>query len=96
MSPQRDGARLICHGHDKFPVSHEAIPLGRLQVHGYEQVIVAAADRARQVLVLYSIEELRLIHMAAESVSHTVVSQSTHRAIQLQRMVVKLQQVSTF
>lgn len=95
MSPQCDGACLICHGHNKLLVSHEAVPLGRLQVHGDEQVVVAAADWARQVRVLYSIEELRLVHVAAEGVGYTVVSQSTHRAIQLERVVVKLQQVGT-
>lgn len=95
MSLQCDGECLIRHGHNKLLVSHEAVSLGRLQVHGDEQVVVAAADRARQVRVLDSVEELRLVHMAAEGVGHTVVSQSAHRAIQLERVVVKLQQVGT-
>lgn len=93
MSRQRDGARLIRHGNDELLVGHESVPLGRLQVHGDEQVVVATADRSRQVRVLDCVEELRLIHVAAEGVGYAVVSQSTHGAIELQRVVVELQQV---
>lgn len=62
-------------------------------MHADEQVVEAAPHRPGKVSVLYGVEELRLVYMAAQGMSHAVVPQRTHRAIQLQRVVVELQQV---
>lgn len=91
ISVQSNTACFIRHRNNKLLVGSQPVPLGRLQVHADEQVIEAAPHWPRQVGVLYGIEELRFIHMAAQSVSHTVVSQSAHWAVQLQRVIVELQ-----
>lgn len=60
-----DTESLFSHGHYKLPVGAQTCPFGRLQVDADEQVIVATAERSRQVGVLNGIEKLRFIHMAA-------------------------------
>lgn len=90
---QSDAASVIRHRDDELLVGSQAVPLGRLQVHADEQVIEAAPHGSGQVGVLDGIEELRLVYVAAQSVSHAVVPQGAHRAIQLQRVVVELEQV---
>lgn len=75
---QSDAPCFICHWNYEFLVGSQPVPLSRLQVHADKQVIKATPHWSGQVRVLYGIEELGLIHVAAQSVSHTVVSQSTH------------------
>lgn len=75
---QSDAPCFICHWNDEFFVGAESVPLSGLQMHADEQVVEAAPHWSRQVGVLYGVEELRLIHVAAQSVSNTVVSQRAH------------------
>lgn len=93
---QLDAQSLFSHGDNKLPVGTEACPLGRLQVNANEQVIVTAAERPRQVGVLGSVEELGLVHVAAQGVSHSIVAQGTHGAVEHQRVIVELHQILTF
>lgn len=90
-----DAQRLLGHGHDELPVGAQPGALGRLQVDADEQVVVAAAQRAGQVRVLGGVEQLRLVHMAAQGVSHAVVAQSADGAVEHERVVVELHQVQT-
>lgn len=55
---QSDAERLLCHGNNELAVGAQAVALGGLQVDADEQVVVAAAQRARQVSVLNGIEKL--------------------------------------
>lgn len=58
-----------------------------------EDVIESLSQHAREVLVVDGVEELWLIHVAAEGVSHTGVSEGTEGTVQLQRVVMELLQV---
>ncbi len=62
---QHDTACVVCHWNDELLVGSQPVPLGRLQVHADEQVIEAAPHWSGQVGVLYGVEELGFIHMAA-------------------------------
>ncbi|TNN51115.1 hypothetical protein EYF80_038692 [Liparis tanakae] len=75
---QSDAARFVRHRDDEFLVGSQSVPLGGLQVHADEQVVEAAPHRPGQVGVLDGVEELRLVHVAAQSVSHAVVAQGAH------------------
>lgn len=95
-----DGIRIelyaqsfLSHGDDELPVGAQASPFGRLQVDANEQVIVATAERTRQVGVLRGVEELGLVYMAAQSVGDAVVAQCAHGAVEHERVVVELHQV---
>lgn len=77
-SVQSDTTGFISHRHDEFLVCSQAVPFCRLKVHADEQVIETAPHWPRKVGVLYGIEELGFIDVAAQSMRHTVVAQSAH------------------
>ena len=58
-----------------------------------EDVVEALSQHAGEVLVVDGVEELWLVQVAAEGVSHSGVSQGTEGAVQLQGVVVELSQV---
>lgn len=88
-----DAEGLCRHWDDKLLVGAQACPFGRLQVNADEQVVVAAAERSRQVGVLGGVEKLGFIHMAAQGMSHSVITKSTHGAVEHEGVVVELHQV---
>lgn len=93
---QGDAACFVRHRNYELLVGSQTVSLRGLQVHADEQVIETAPHWPREVGALYGIEKLRLVHMAAQRVCHTVVAQSAYRAVQLQGVVVELQQVHSF
>lgn len=88
-----DAESLFSHGDDKLPVGAQACPFGRLKMNADEQIIVATAERSRQVSVLGGIEKLGLIHMAAQGMSHSVIAKCTHSTVEHERVVVELHQI---
>ena len=90
-----DAERLLRHGDDEFPVGAQSSPFGRLQVDADEQVVVAAAQRSGQVGVLQGVEELGFIHVAAQGVSHPVVAEGAHGAVEHEGVVVELHEILT-
>lgn len=58
-----------------------------------QDIVEAFSQHAREVLVVDGVEELGLIQVAAEGVSHTGVSQGAEGTVELQRVVVKLPEV---
>lgn len=58
-----------------------------------EDIVEAFSQHAREVLVVDGVEELGLIQVAAEGVSHTSVSQGAEGTVELQGVVVKLPEV---
>lgn len=86
---------FFTHGHNELFVCAQARTLGRLQVDADEQVVVAAAKRSGQEGVLDGIEQLRLVHVAAQGMSHSVVAKCAHGTVEHEGVVVELQQVQT-
>lgn len=88
-----DAERLLRHGDDELPVGAQTRPLSRLQVNADQQVVVAAAQRPGEVRVLRGVEELRLVDVAAQRVSHSVVTKCANGAVQHERVVVELHEI---
>ena len=65
----------------------------RLQMQGYEQVVVAHAQRARHVLVADDVSHLVLVDVTRQLVRHPVVAVGTNGAVQVQRLAVEGEQV---
>lgn len=88
-----DAQSLFSLGDYKLLVGAQPCPFGRFQVNADEQVIVATAERSRQVGVLNGIEKLGFIHMAAEGMSHSVVAKGAHSTVEHERVIVELHQI---
>ncbi len=79
VGEERDALGLGRHGHDVLGVHHEARGGVATQVDVDEQVVVSGAQQAWHVFVLDGVEQLRLVYVTAERVSHTVVPQRADR-----------------
>lgn len=90
-----NGAGLGSEGHDVLGEHGAAAATGTFQVDADEQVVVASTQGAGQVRILQSMQQLRLVHMAAQSMRHAVVAQSTHCAVEAERVGVEPLQVQT-
>lgn len=93
IGEEPDAARLAGDGDDELAAHHAPGGSGRLQVNADQDVVEALAQQPRQVLVVNSVEKLRLVQVTAESVSHSRVPVSTQSAVQLQRVIVELTQL---
>lgn len=58
-----------------------------------EDIVESLSQHAGQVLVVYGVEQLGLVQVAAQGMSHTGVSQGTEGTVELQGVVVELPQV---
>ncbi len=88
-----DAESLFSHWNNKLPVRAQTSPFGRLKVNAYEQVVVATAERSRQVGVLGGIEKLGFVNMAAQGMSHSVITKCTHSTVEHECVVVELHQI---
>lgn len=79
---ESDGAGLRREGHDVLREHGAAAAAGAFQVDADEEVVVACSQRAGQVRVLQGVQQLRLVHMAAQSMRHAVVAQGAYRAVE--------------
>lgn len=79
---ESDGAGLRREGHNVLRQHGAAAAAGTFEVDADEEVIVACTQRAGQVRVLQGVQQLRLVHMAAQSMRHAVVAQGAHRAVE--------------
>lgn len=69
-----DGAGLRREGYDILGEHRAAAAAGTFEVDADEEVVVASTQRARQVRVLQRVQQLRLVHVAAQSMRHAVVA----------------------
>ncbi len=83
VSEEADAPRLIRYRDYKLIVHHEMGLFARLQVNADEDIVKAFTQLTRQVLVINSVQELRLVKMATEGVSNAGVSQCTKGAEEL-------------
>lgn len=90
---ERDGAGLRREGHDVLREHGAPAAAGAFQVNADEEVVVARAQRAGQVRVLQRVQQLRLVHVAAQRVRHAVVAQGAHGAVQGEGVRVEALQV---
>lgn len=81
------------NGDDVLILHHQLPLLGVGQVDADEQVIEAGSKEAREVLVVNGIEEPGEVHVTAQGIGQTAVSQGAHRAVEPQRVVMEPHQV---
>lgn len=79
---ESDGAGLRREGHDVLREHGAAAAAGAFEVDADEEVVVACTQRAGQVRVLQGVQQLGLVHMAAQSMRHAVVAQGAHCAVE--------------
>lgn len=83
---KRDGAGLRCEWHNVLREHGATTAAGAFEVDADEEVVVACTQRTWQARVLQRMQQLCLVHVAAQGMSHTVVAQGTHRAVERERM----------
>lgn len=88
-----DCSGLRREGHDVLGEHGAPAAAGTLQVDADEEVVVASAQRARQVRVFQGVQQLRLVHVAAQRMRHAVVAQGAHCAVEAECVGVKALQV---
>jgi len=79
---ESDGAGLRREGHDVLREHGAAAAASTFEVDADEEVVVACPQRAGQVRVLQGVQQLRLVHMAAQSMRHAVVAQGAHSPVE--------------
>ena len=90
---ESDGAGLRREGDDVLREHGAAAAAGAFQVDADEEVVVTCAQRAGQVRVLQGVQQLRLVHVAAQRMRHAVVAQGAHSAVEAEGVRVELLQV---
>lgn len=80
---EADASRLVRYWDYKLVVHHEMGLFARFQVNADEDVVKAFTQLTRQVLIINGVQKLRLVKMATEGVSNTVVAQGTKGAEEL-------------
>lgn len=90
---ESDGAGLLREGHDVLREHGAAAAAGTFEVDADEEVVVAGPQRAGQVRVLQGVQQLRLVHVAAQSMGHAVVAQCAHCAVEAEGVRVEPLQV---
>lgn len=84
-----DALGLLRHGHDELTVHHEPGRGVGAKVDVDQQVIVAGAQQTGHVLVLDGVEQLRLIHVAAQGMCHPVVPKSADGGVKAESVIVE-------
>lgn len=90
---ESDGTGLRREGHDVLREHGAAAAAGAFQVDTDKEVIVACTQGAWQVGVLQGMQQLRLVHVAAQSMRHAVVAKGAHCAIEAEGVGVEPLQV---
>lgn len=90
---ESDGAGLLREGHDVLGEHGAAAAASAFEVYADEEVVVAGPQRAGQVRVLQRVQQLRLVHVAAQSMRHAVVAQRAHGAVEAEGVRVEPLQV---
>lgn len=88
-----NGAGLRREGHDVLGEHGAAAATGTFEMDADEEVVVASTQRAWQVRVLQGVQQLCLVHVAAQSMRHAVVAQGTHCAVEAESVGVEPLQV---
>lgn len=88
-----DRSGLRREGHDVLGEHGATAAAGTFQVDADEQVVVASTQRARQVRIFQGVQQLRLVHVAAQSMRHAVVAQGAHCAVEAECVGVEALQV---
>lgn len=86
---KRDGSGLLCERHNVLREHGATAAAGAFEVDADEEVIVACTQRTRQVRVFQSMQQLCLVHVAAQGMSHAVVAQGAHGAVERERVRVE-------
>ena len=86
-----DALRLLGHGDDELVVHHEPGGGVGAEVDVNQQVVVAGAQQAGHVLVLDGVEQLRLVHVAAQGVGHPVVPERADGRVEPESVIVEFQ-----
>lgn len=90
---ESDGTGLLREGHDVLREHGAAAAAGAFQVDADEEVIVTSPQRPRQVRILQRVQQLRLVHVAAQSMRHAVVAQRAHCTVEAEGVGVEPLQV---
>lgn len=88
-----NGAGLRREGHNVLGEHGAAAATGTFEMDADEEVVVASTQRAGQVRVLQGVQQLGLVHVAAQSMRHAVVAQGTHCAVEAESVGVEPLQV---
>ena len=80
------------NGDDVLILHHQLSLLSIGQVDAEEQVIETRPKEAGEILVINGVEELGEVHVAAQGIGYSAVSQGTHGTVESQRVVMELQQ----
>lgn len=88
-----DGTGLRSEGHNVLREHGAAAAAGTLEMDADEEVVVACTQGAGQVRVFQGVQQLCLVHVAAQSMCHAVVAQGAHGAVEAEGVRVEALQV---